>query len=280
MTLSQAGRRWRDPILWGLWTATSSTPCCGPAGRPCRGSPPWNWPWSCPPTCSPVLGGDARRQHPLLAISRRLGVTGFREPVRDVPKVLFASGAELTDPVIRPGALFLGTLRDCDAQGLAQTRGGGGHDAPAAHRPVRLLLSRRGPPGRPRPPRRRRRAVDRPGRGVRAPPTALAPALTSGSRPPLAVVLSVCHSAVTARTGGGALTGGRPGGRPRWAARSRSTRASCSPAAASTPSCTASRWPWPSPTASRPPRRPVSPTGPSLRSTSPTTCRRTSRPST
>ncbi|WP_169807277.1 CHAT domain-containing protein [Herbidospora cretacea] len=134
---------------------------------------------------------------PLLAISRRLGVRGFREPVRDVPKVLFASGAELTDPVIRPGAMFLGTLRDCDAQGLAQTRVAEAvtlrrlSDRCASFSPDVVHLVAHG-------------RLDADGGlwiglgGEFVPADRLAPALTSGARPPLAVVLSICHSAVTA----------------------------------------------------------------------------------
>lgn len=39
-----------------------------------------------------------------------------------VPKVLFATGSWLTDPVIRPGAMFMGLLRKFDADGICVTK--------------------------------------------------------------------------------------------------------------------------------------------------------------
>lgn len=45
-----------------------------------------------------------------------------RDTITRAPRVLFASGASLTDEVIRPGAMFVGLLRKFDADGLCVSR--------------------------------------------------------------------------------------------------------------------------------------------------------------
>lgn len=40
--------------------------------------------------------------------------------IHGLPRVLFASGARLSDPTIRPGAMYMGLLRDLDARGRCQ----------------------------------------------------------------------------------------------------------------------------------------------------------------
>jgi CHAT domain len=70
-------------------------------------------------------GTAALAGHPelLVAISRLVPA-----PVPDVatitglPTVLFVAGSRLTDPVIRPGAMFMGLLRSLDANGQCQAR--------------------------------------------------------------------------------------------------------------------------------------------------------------
>jgi CHAT domain len=61
--------------------------------------------------------------HPrlLVAISRLVPATLPRvATITGIPKVLFAAGSSLTDPVIRPGAMFMGLLRSLDASGQCQ----------------------------------------------------------------------------------------------------------------------------------------------------------------
>ncbi|HEY3262907.1 MAG TPA: CHAT domain-containing protein, partial [Pseudonocardiaceae bacterium] len=66
--------------------------------------------------------------HPrlLVAVSRLVRATGATpQPVvtiTGIPRVLFAAGARLTDPVIRPGAMFMGLLRALDASGQCQAQ--------------------------------------------------------------------------------------------------------------------------------------------------------------
>ncbi|NUR92046.1 MAG: hypothetical protein HOY71_48915, partial [Nonomuraea sp.] len=59
------------------------------------------------------LGADPGR---LVAITRRVPTDAeLPGPVSGAPRVLFASGARLTDQVVLPGAMFLGLLRECES---------------------------------------------------------------------------------------------------------------------------------------------------------------------
>jgi hypothetical protein len=69
-------------------------------------------------------------QHPLaglddlLVVVTRVVRVEYVEPdtIEQLPRVLFASGAPLTDEAIRPGAMFVGLLRKFDAEGICVTR--------------------------------------------------------------------------------------------------------------------------------------------------------------
>ncbi|MEV8637440.1 CHAT domain-containing protein [Streptosporangium sp. NPDC051023] len=136
--------------------------------------------------------------HPtlLVAVTRLIPAPYEAGPrtVRKTPRILFASGAKLTDPVIRPGAMFLGLVRECESQGLAMTRlaeetsADRLHQRYAAFQPdlVHLVAHGRADPvdGE--------TWVELAGTWTKS--GQLGAALTSGASPPLAVVLSVCHS--------------------------------------------------------------------------------------
>lgn len=59
-----------------------------------------------------------------LVVLTRVVRTGYDAPstITRVPRVLFATGSELTDEVIRPGAMFMGLVRKFDADGICVTR--------------------------------------------------------------------------------------------------------------------------------------------------------------
>ncbi|MEV2268160.1 CHAT domain-containing protein [Nonomuraea africana] len=132
----------------------------------------------------------------LLVAVTRLVPSGAGPPpeVRGAPRVLFASGAKLTEQVILPGAMFLGLLRECESAGLALARVADGLTLDglarrcAAFEPDLVHLVAHGRP-------------DEDGRvlvelaGAMAAPDQLVGALLAGGRPPIAVVLSVCHTA-------------------------------------------------------------------------------------
>jgi hypothetical protein len=61
--------------------------------------------------------------HPRLLVAISRLVPARDRPVATItgiPKVLFAAGSRLTDPVIRPGAMYMGLLRALDANGQCQ----------------------------------------------------------------------------------------------------------------------------------------------------------------
>ncbi|MFI7538913.1 CHAT domain-containing protein [Streptosporangium sp. NPDC049376] len=137
--------------------------------------------------------------HPrlLVAVTRLIPAPGpgGHRTVRGTPRILFASGAKLTDPVIRPGAMFLGLVRECESQGLAMTRISEETTADrlrrrcASLRPDLVHLVAHGRPD----PVDGETWVELAGEWTRG--GGLASALVSGDAPPpLAVVLSVCHS--------------------------------------------------------------------------------------
>ncbi|MEU6998481.1 CHAT domain-containing protein [Nonomuraea sp. NPDC046570] len=135
--------------------------------------------------------------HPgvLVAVTRVLP-TAWRAPdrVRRTPRVLFASGAEITHPEVRAGAMFLGLLRDCDSQGLAMARIADNVTLDAlalrcealqpdlVHLVTHADLDHRG-----------RLYLQFAGRPESA--DQVAEALAEGERRPVAVVLSSCHTA-------------------------------------------------------------------------------------
>ncbi|MEZ0074821.1 CHAT domain-containing protein [Planotetraspora sp. GP83] len=139
----------------------------------------------------------------LVAFTRLLPSDRKPRTISGAPRVLFASGAPLTDPVIRPGAMFLGLLRECESAGLAITRlAGEGVTLDelatkcASFRPDLVHLVAHG-------------RLDEYGEptiqlaGEDVSPTQLVSALKPHL--PLAVVLSSCHGAADGRaTSGGA----------------------------------------------------------------------------
>lgn len=60
----------------------------------------------------------------MLVVVTRVVRVGYDQPdtIERFPRVLFASGASLTDEAIRPGAMFVGLLRKFDADGICVTR--------------------------------------------------------------------------------------------------------------------------------------------------------------
>ncbi|WP_214107919.1 CHAT domain-containing protein [Acrocarpospora catenulata] len=137
----------------------------------------------------------------LVAFTRTLPANREPRPAAGALRVLFASGTLFTDPVIRPGAMFLGLARECESGGLAITRLDDGVTLDrlaqryATFRPdlVHLVahgrLDERGEP-----------MIQLAGQDVSA--AQLVDALRP--EPPLAVVLSSCHSAADGRiTAGG-----------------------------------------------------------------------------
>ncbi|WP_283133226.1 CHAT domain-containing protein [Rhizohabitans arisaemae] len=146
----------------------------------------------------------------LVAVTRI--VTGRAEPPQTIvrtPRVLFATGSDVTDPAIRPGAMFLGLLRECESQGLAATRIAPGvnlhqlREVCEAFMPDLIHLVAHG-------------ELDDDDQtwirlgGETVSGNQLARAITSGTRTPVAVLLSVCHSgtAASGRTGDTVTTGG------------------------------------------------------------------------
>lgn len=70
-------------------------------------------------------GEAALAGHPrlLVAVSRLVPAPGPQvHTITGIPTVLFAAGSRLTDPVIRPGAMYMGLLRSLDAGGQCQAR--------------------------------------------------------------------------------------------------------------------------------------------------------------
>ncbi|MER7134717.1 CHAT domain-containing protein [Streptosporangium saharense] len=139
--------------------------------------------------------------HPrlLVAVTRLIPTPnpGGHRTVHGTPRILFASGAKLTDPVIRPGAMFLGLVRECESQGLAMTRISEETTAErlrrrrATFRPDLVNLVAHGRPD----PVDGETWVELAGEWTRG--ANLASTLVAGDTPPpLAVVLSVCHSGV------------------------------------------------------------------------------------
>ena len=69
-----------------------------------------------------------RRPRPLVAVTRLITPSAPRTedqlglPLMTVPRVLFAMGAKSNDPVVRPGAMFLGMLRAFEAEGTCVSR--------------------------------------------------------------------------------------------------------------------------------------------------------------
>ncbi|WP_344836539.1 CHAT domain-containing protein [Nonomuraea dietziae] len=131
----------------------------------------------------------------LVAVTRLVPSNAGPPPaVRGAPRVLFASGAKLTEQVILPGAMFLGLLRECESAGLALARVADGLTLDgltrrcAAFEPDLVHLVAHG-----RPDEDGRVLVDL--AGAMATPEQLVAALLAGGRRPLAVVLSVCHTA-------------------------------------------------------------------------------------
>jgi len=59
----------------------------------------------------------------MLVVVTRVVQSSYEPPptITGVPRVLFATGAALTDDVIRPGAMFMGLLRKFDADGICVT---------------------------------------------------------------------------------------------------------------------------------------------------------------
>ncbi|WP_327091386.1 CHAT domain-containing protein [Nonomuraea sp. NBC_01738] len=125
------------------------------------------------------------------------------------PTVLFASGAKLTDPVILPGAMFLGLLRACESEGLAVARVAESLTLDALARRCELLrpdlvhLVAHG-------------GLDEDGHlrlelaGEPATTAQLVHALLPGGHRPLAVVLSACHSASPASLAAALVAAGVP----------------------------------------------------------------------
>ncbi|MGI5289018.1 CHAT domain-containing protein [Nonomuraea polychroma] len=115
-------------------------------------------------------------------------------PVAGAPRVLFASGAELTDQVILPGSMFLGLLRECESDGLALARVADDLTTETlaqrceSFRPDLIHLVAHG-------------TLDEDGdllvelSGTLITPHRLVQAMLPGAHRPLAVVLSVCHTA-------------------------------------------------------------------------------------
>ena len=62
----------------------------------------------------------------MLVVVTRVVPVSYPAPatIEHAPRVLFASGASLTDEVIRPGAMFMGLLRKFDAEGICVSRAG------------------------------------------------------------------------------------------------------------------------------------------------------------
>ena len=122
------------PATWRPTGAGCSSACSPRCGRGCRPFPrsPARTPSRsrcagpparrAPPT---GVGGDARPGRPLAGPSLRRGgdhPVGARPPgqvrtVTGVPSVLFATSVALTDPTIRPGAMYMGLLRELDLAG-------------------------------------------------------------------------------------------------------------------------------------------------------------------
>lgn len=128
--------------------------------------------------------------------------------VTGVPSVLFATSVALTDPTIRPGAMYMGLLRELDAAGRCRARALAGASSDDLHaacerwRPDVVHLVAHGV-----------------GDGVGGPavllrgdggteqetgPDALLAALGAAPERPLAVVLSVCHTGSAGRGASGA----------------------------------------------------------------------------
>jgi hypothetical protein len=140
--------------------------------------------------------------HPdgVFAITRL--VPAAPRPVRritGIPSVLFATSVALVDPTIRPGAMYMGLLRDLDAAGRCRARAVAGisadglRDACARWEPDVVHLVAHGlllDDGR--------GAVmlhdDRSGGEREADAAALSAALSGSGRPPVAVVLSACNT--------------------------------------------------------------------------------------
>lgn len=149
--------------------------------------------------------------HPSGVVAVTRLVPGRARSVRTVtgiPSVLFATSVALTDPTIRPGAMYMGLLREldlagrCRAHAVAPVSAEGLHAAYERWRPdvvhvvahgvprpggdAAVLLT--GPDGGPQ-------EVDADG---------LLAALTAGGVQPLAVALSVCHTGSPGAAGGSA----------------------------------------------------------------------------
>lgn len=69
-----------------------------------------------------------KRPRPLVAFTRLVSPLAPRTaeqlglPIRSIPRVLFAMGAQPDDPQVRPGAMFLGLLRSFEAEGTCVAR--------------------------------------------------------------------------------------------------------------------------------------------------------------
>jgi hypothetical protein len=139
----------------------------------------------------------AGRPDLLVAVTRIIRApegVGPPEPLARSPRVLFATGSSLADPVIRPGLMFMGLLRRFDAEGISVTRTA--YDVSLSEleaecrqfRPdvVHLVAHGRQPAGG-------GTLLRLGGEDVTA--GQLRQALTAGQSSPVAVVLSACHTA-------------------------------------------------------------------------------------
>ncbi|MGD9525770.1 CHAT domain-containing protein [Pseudonocardia sp.] len=148
--------------------------------------------------------------HPSAVIAVTRLVPAPPTPVRTVtrvPSVLFATSVALTDPTIRPGAMYMGLLREFDLAGRCRARAIAKASAEDLHaafdrwRPDLVHLVAHGV----------RRADGEPvvlladGAGAEQEIDAagLLAALGAGGERPLAVALSVCHTASSAEAGDG-----------------------------------------------------------------------------
>lgn len=140
--------------------------------------------------------------HPEAVVAITRLVPGSSQQVRGItgmPSVLFATSVELTDPTIRPGAMYMGLLHELDAAGQYRARAVTGvssddlHDACARSAPDLVHLVAHGV------------LLDN-GRGAlllrgddgterETDAEALVAALSVGGRRPVAVALSACNTA-------------------------------------------------------------------------------------
>ena len=138
----------------------------------------------------------ARNKGLLVSITRLVPVDDAEEPeqITWLPRVLFAVGSSLADPVVRPGALFMGLLRAFESEGhcvpsaIQEASLDKLADACARFKPNLVHLVAHGAE---REQGRRVLVLGKPGADADA--AALVQALTAGGRP-LAVALSACQS--------------------------------------------------------------------------------------